>query len=119
MSPVKIPSDDDKKLTFSRLQRHAKKHYLRRGVKEIRGHFKGNHLFLEVVKEAKGGLIGRLFKMGDVRGVGRLARLEYLGPNKWKFLIHDYDVGKYITHKSFREGTVEECLDAAAKAFSL
>ncbi len=116
MPPVKIPSDQDKELTESRLQRHSKK-YCKRGVKEIRGRFKGNHLFLEVVKEAKGGFIGRIFKMGDVRGVGKLARLEFLGPNSWKFLIYKYDMQKYTTHSKFKQGTIEDCVDAAAEAF--
>jgi hypothetical protein len=118
MSPQSTISREDQKLTLSRLNRHAKKHYVRkRGVKEIRAHFKGNLLFLEVVKEAKEGLVGRVFRMGTVRGVARLARLEYLGPNKWRFLIYDYDMNKYTTHQNLREGTIEECLDAAGKVY--
>ncbi len=118
MSPVSIPSDENKKLTLSRLETHAKKHYIgRQGVKEIRGHFKGNHLFLEVVKEEKEGLVGRIFKMGSVRGIARLARLEYLGPNKWRFLIYKSDIQKYSNYRDLQEGTIEDCLDAAAKVY--
>jgi hypothetical protein len=102
---------------LSRLKTHSKKFVGKRGVKEIRAHFQGNHMFLQVVKEAKGGLIGRLFGMGEVRGVGRLARLEYLGPNKWKFLIYKYDTQKYAPYSDLKEGTIEECLDAAARVF--
>ena len=118
MSPVKIPSPENQKLALSRLQAHAKKRYIgRQGVKEIRAHFKGNALFLEVVKEAKEGLVGRVFKMGTVRGVARLARLEFLSPNKWKFLIYKGDIQKYTNHRDLREGTIEECLDVAAKVY--
>ena len=86
-------------------------------MKEIRAHFKGNALFLEVVKEAKEGLVGRVFKMGTVRGVARLARLEFLGPNKWKFLIYKSDIQKYTNYKGLQEGTIEDCLDAAAEVY--
>jgi len=104
--------------TLSRLKTHSKKYVSkRRGVKEIRANFKGNHLFLQVVKEAKGGLIGRMFGMGEVRGIGRLARLEYLGPNKWKFLIFNYETNKYTPYSQLKEGSIEECLDAAARIF--
>jgi len=103
--------------TLSRLKNHAKKYQGRGGVKEIRGRFKGNYLFLQVVKEAKGGLIGRMFGMGEVRGVGRMARLEYLGPNKWKFLIYKYETEKYAPYPDLKEGTIEDCLDAAARVY--
>ncbi len=103
---------------MKRLKTHAKNNYEgRRDVTEVRGHFKGNHLFLEVVKEEKGGLVGRVFKMGSVRGIGRLARLEYLGPNKWKFLIYKPDKKLYGPYPDFSEGTIEECLDAAAAVY--
>ena len=105
--------------TLNRLKTHAKKYVGKKGVKEIRASFKGNHLFLQVVKEAKGGLVGRMFGMGEVRGVGRLARLEYLGPNKWKFLIYKYETEKYGPFPNFKEGTIEECLDAAATVYLL
>jgi len=104
---------------LTRLQAHAKKYVGKRGIKEIRGIIKGNHLFLQVVKEAKGGLIGRMFGMGEVRGVGRLARLEYLGPNKWKFLIYKYETEKYGPYPDLQEGTIEDCLDAAARVYLL
>jgi hypothetical protein len=102
---------------LSRLKTHSKKYTGRRGVKEIRGHFQGNHLFLQVVKEAKSGFIGRMFGMGEVRGVGRLARLEYLGLNKWKFLIYKYETEKYGPYPDLVEGTIEDCLDAAARVY--
>ena len=113
-----IPSPEVQEGTLRRLKAHADRHYVkRRGVAEIRGKFRGNHLFLEVVKEAKGGLVGRMFKMGSVRGIGRLARLEYLGPNKWKFLIYKSDREKYGQCPELLEGTIEECLDAAARVY--
>ena len=118
MAPVRIPTAENKELALSRLQRHAKKNHLgKRGFKEIRTHFKGNHLFLEGVTEVKSGLAGRIFRMGNVRGVAKLARLEFLGPNKWKLLIYQSEIQKYGPPKSRSEGTVVECLDAVAQAF--
>ena len=113
-----LPSPKIQEGTLQRLKTHAKKKYVgKKGIKEIRGQFKGNHLFLHVVKEEKGGLIGRVFRMGTVRGIGRLARLDYMGPNKWKFLIYKYEKQKYAPYPEFSEGTVEECLDAAARVY--
>ena len=113
-----IPSPEVQEGALKRLREHARRHYVgKRGVVEIRGKPKGNYLFLEVVKEEKGGVVGRMFKMGSVRGIGRLARLEYLGPNKWKFLIYKPDKKKYGPYYEFHEGTVEECLDAAARVY--
>lgn len=104
--------------TLSRLKTHAKKKYIgKKGIKEIRANFKGNHLFLQVVKEERGGFIGRMFKMDTVRGVGRLARLEYLGPNKWKFLIYKSDVNTYAPFHEFHGGPIEDCLDAVARVY--
>jgi hypothetical protein len=74
-------------------------------------------MFLQVVKEAKGGLIGKMFGMGEVRGIGRLARPEYLGPNKWKFLIYKPETEKYGPYGDLAEGTIEDCLDAAARVY--
>ena len=112
-----LPSPKVQDGTLQRLKAHAKKYQGKRGVKEIRGRFKGNHLFLQVVKEAKGGLFGRMFGMGEVRGFGRLARLEYLGPNKWKFLIYKYETEKYAPYRELQEGSIEQCLDAAAQVY--
>lgn len=112
-----LPSASTQEGTLRRLKLHAHRFVGRRGIKEIRGRFKGNYLFLQVVKEEKGGLIGRMFGMGTVRGIGRLARLEYLGPNKWKFLIYKYDTEKYAPYSDLHEGTIEECLDAAARVY--
>lgn len=112
-----LPSPKVQEGTLTRLKAHSKKYVGKQGVKEIRGRFKGNHLFLQVVKEAKSGLIGRMFGMGEVRGVGRLARLEYLGPNKWKFLIYKHETEKYGPYPEFKEGSIEECLDAAARVY--
>ncbi len=55
--------------------------------------------------------------MGTVRGVARLARLDYLGPNKWKFLIYKSDKKVYGPYGALQEGTIEECLDAAADVY--
>ena len=115
---MQIPSPSTVDGALTRLKRHAAK-YTRRGVSEIRANVKANMMFLEVVKEAKSGLVGRVFGVGNVRGVGKMARLEYLGPNKWRLLIYKSDVNKYGPHPNFSEGTIEECLDAAAGIFSL
>ena len=113
---MQMPSPGAQQTAISALKKHAKK-YRRRGVSEFRGHFKANMLFVEVVKEAKSGLVGRVFGMGSVKGVGRLGRLEYLGPNKWKLLIYKFDAKKYGPHPRFNEGTLEACVDAAADIF--
>ena len=116
--PVRIPSPQDIDLTEKRLQTHAKKHFIGKyGVKEIRARFKNNFMLLEVIKHEKEGLVGKLFKMGSVKTVGKLARLEFQGPNKWKFFIYNYDNNRYESHKSMREGNIEDCLDLAAKVF--
>lgn len=112
-----IPPPKVQQETLDRLQTHAKKYVKKKGIKEIRGKFQGNHLFLQVVKEEKGGLAGKLFKMGSVLGIGRLARLDYLGPNKWRFLIYKHDIKKYGQFPHFDKGTVEECLDEAASIY--
>jgi len=118
MAPLEMPSPSDVDITRNRLQTHATRLYVGlNGVSEIRGRFKENLLFLEVVKEESPGIGGLLFKRKIVRGVGKLARLEYLGPNKWKFLIYDGTVKKYVTSHDLQEGTIEECLDAAAKVY--
>jgi hypothetical protein len=89
---MNLPSPSVQDGAMVRLQAHAKERFVgKNGVKEIRGTFKTNHLFLEVVKEEKGGLVGKMFGGETVRGVGRLARLDYLGPNKWKLLIYKPD----------------------------
>lgn len=120
MSPVRFPSEQDKQLTLSRLQSHARTRYIGKGgVKEIRGRFKSNALFLEAVKEARSGFVGRMFRIGSVKGIGKLARLEFQGPNKWKFFIYSYENQRYESYKPLREGTIEECLDAAAEVFLL
>lgn len=110
------PSPNVQANALEALKKHSKR-YRRKGVSEFRGHFKANLLFVEVVKEAKSGLVGRIFGIGNVRGVGRLARLEYLGPNKWKLLIFKYDSNKYGSHPRFTEGTLEACVDAAAEIY--
>jgi hypothetical protein len=119
MPAPRTPSPQDQTLALSRVQTHAKQsRYIgKKGVKEIRGHVKGSHLYLEAIKQAKEGLVGRIFKMGSTTGIARLARLEFLGPNKWKFLIYDHESGKYVTYPQLREGTIEECLDAVAKVY--
>ena len=113
---MQMPSPGAQQTALSALKNHAR-NYRRRGISEFRGHFKANMLFVEVVKEAKSGLVGRVFGMGNVKGVGRIARLEFLGPNKWKLLIYKYDSKKYGPHPRFNEGTLEACVDAAAEVF--
>ena len=115
---VRIPSPDNLNLAKKRLETHALKYYVgRKGVKEIRAQTKNNFMILEVVKEAREGLVGRLFSMGSVKAVGKMARLEFQGPNKWKFFIYNHDKQRFESYKNLREGTVEQCLDAAAKVF--
>ena len=80
-------------------------------------HFKSNALTLEVVKEAKEGVVGRIFKKGSAQGVGKLARMEYLGPDKWKFFMYNYEAHRFETYRELREGTVEECMEAVGKLF--
>ena len=118
--PIRIPTPDNIELTQKRIQTHAKKNFIgRRGVKEIRATFKNNFVIIEVVKEAKEGITGRLFGISKLRGVAKLARCEFQGPNKWKFFIYSYENSRYETYKAFREGTIEDCLDTAGKVFSL
>ena len=116
--PVRIPSPQDIDLTEKRLQTHAKKHFVGKyGVKEIRARFKNNFMLLEVIKHQKEGMFGKMFNMGSVKTVGKLARLVFQGPNKWKFFIYNYDNNRYESYKDLREGTIEDCLDLAAKVF--
>lgn len=114
-----LPTPQIQEGVLTRLKIYSRKYVGRNGVKEIRGRFKGNHLFLQVVKEEKGGLVGRVFGMGSVRGIGRLARLEYLGPNKWKLLIYKSETNKYAPYSDLQEGSIEECMDAIARVFLL
>lgn len=113
---MNLPSKSDKQLTLNRLDRHKTK-YTKRGIKDIRARFKANFMFLEVVKGEKSGIFGKFLGTKSVSGIGKIARLEFLGRNKWKLLIYKYDVKKYAPHPSFTEGTVEECLDATATVF--
>lgn len=113
---MNIPNESDKQLTLSRFDRHKKK-YLKRGITDIRTRFKGNLMFLEVVKEQKSGMFGKFLGTKTVRGVGKIGRLEYLGPNKWKLLIYKHDANKYGPHPTFQGGTIEECIDAIAGVF--
>ena len=116
LKSMNIPSENDKQMTLKRLNQHKKK-YSRKGITDIRVRWKGNYMFLDAVKENKSGLFGNLFGNKTVRGVGKVARLEFLGPNKWKLLIYKLDVNKYGPHPRFNEGTVEQCLDATAEIF--
>jgi hypothetical protein len=113
---MNIPSESDKQMTLNRLDRHKTK-YTRRDVTDIRARFRGNFMFLEVVKEQKSGLFGKVLGQKTVRGIGKLARLEFMGPNKWKLLIYRHDSNKYAPHPHFTDGTVEQCLDAVAEMF--
>ena len=118
MPPARFPSPENMELAENRLRAHANKCYIGvNGVTDIRGRFKENYLYLEVVKEKPSGIGGMFLKKNVVRGVGKLARLEFLGPNKWKFLIYDSVTKKYVSYPNFEEGTIEECLDAAARVF--
>jgi len=118
MSSTQFPNIENQQLTLNRLKYHAEQHYVgQRGVQEIRGYFRNQYLFLEAVM-ADQGMVGRFFRKATLkRGVGKLARLEYEGPNKWKFLIYKFDVEKYGPHPQFQEGTIEECLDIAARVY--
>ena len=118
MSPVAIPTPENVDIAKKRIQRYAKKNFIGRGgVKDIRIHFKTNALTLEALKIAKEGLVGRIFRMGSVQGVGKLARLEYQGPDKWKFFMYSYENQRYETYHELRQGTVEECLAAVGKLY--
>ena len=111
-------SPEHMEITLHRLQAHARRYYVGiNGITEIRGRFRDNYLFLEVVKEKPPGIGALLFKKQVVRGVGKLARLEYMGPNRWKILLYDSTVNKYVTYPPFREGTIEECLDAVGRVY--
>lgn len=115
---MNLPSPSVQNGTMTRLQAHVKKRFLgKNGVKEIRGIYKANHLFLEVVKEESSGLMGKMFGGGSIRGIGRLARLDYLGPNKWKLLIYKPDINKYGPYSQLAEGSIEECLDAVGDIY--
>lgn len=83
-------------------------------MRDIRVHYSGNHLYLEAIKQAKGGLVGRIFGMGSTTGIARLARLEFVAGDGWRFLIYDHDSANYTTYQQLPEGTIEECLDAVA-----
>ena len=113
---MNIPSENDKQMTLTRLDRHKKK-YKRKGISDLRTRWKGNHMFVDVVKEEKTGMFGKFLGTKTVRGVGKAARLEFLGPNKWRLLIYKSNTNKYGPHPNFKEGTVEECLDAAVEFF--
>jgi len=115
---MNLPSIEVQNGTMHRLNAYAKKRFIgKRGIKDVRGTFKANHLFLEVVKEESSGLLGRFMGTATVRGAGRLARLDYLGPNKWKFLIYKADINKYGPYSQFSEGTIEECLEAVGDIY--
>tara|TARA_B110000116_G_C16409159_1_gene391001 strand:+ start:252 stop:596 length:345 start_codon:yes stop_codon:yes gene_type:complete len=113
---MNIPSENVKQMTLSRLNRHKKK-FKRKGISDLRVRWKGNLLFVDVVKEEKSGMFGKFLGNNTVRGVGKVARLEFMGPNKWKLLIYKVAVKKYGPHPNFKGGTVEQCLDATADVF--
>lgn len=113
---MNIPSDNDKQLTLARLNRH-KENFRGKGITDLRVRWKGNYMFVDVVKEEKSGMFGKFLGENTVRGVGKVARLEFLGPNIWKLLIYKVDINKYGPHPNFNEGTVEQCLDATADIF--
>ena len=75
-------------------------------------------MFVDFVKEEKSGMFGKFLGKRTLRGVGKVARLEFQGPNKWKLLIYKIDTNKYGPHPNFTVGTVEQCLDATAGVFS-
>ena len=113
---MNIPNENDKQLTLIRLNRH-KKNFSRKGITDLRVRWKGNYLFVDVVKEEKSGMFGKFLGENTVRGIGKVARLEFVGPNIWKLLIYKVDINKYGPHPNFNEGTVEQCLDATADIF--
>ena len=65
---MNLPTEDQKQLTLTRLQRHVEHLKLkRRGIDSIRANFKGQFLFLEAVKEEKSGLLGRVLGTASSR----------------------------------------------------
>ena len=113
---MQMPSPGAQQTALETLKNHARK-YRRRGISEFWGHFKANMLFVYVVKEAKSGLVGKVFGMSNVKGVGRLARLEYLNPDKWKLLIFKFGSKKYGPHPTFKERRIEKYVDATADIY--
>lgn len=118
MPSTQVPNIENQQRTLKRLKYHAEQNYIgKRGVQGVRGYFKNQYLFLEAVI-ADRGVAGRFFKKAALRrGVGKLARLEYEGPDKWRFLIYEPDIDKYGPYPQFQEGTIEECLDVAARVY--
>ena len=116
---MNIPTDNQLQTAVSRLQRHAKGLKLRRkGIKEIRTRHNGPYLFLDLVKEEKSGLVGRMFGMGSMRGVAKVGRLEFLGPNKWRPLYYKADTQKYASRREFQNGPIEACVEAVLAVFA-
>ena len=114
---MNIPTEDQKRMTLSRLQRHVEHLKLRRRGVEIRTNFKGQFLFLEAVQQAKSGLLGRVLGTASLKGVAKIGRLEFLGSNLWRPLIFKSDTNKYGPHSAVSEGTIEECLAGVVKVF--
>lgn len=117
MPPERTPSGAEKDRALQQVASYSKKVRRKGGLKEVRGLFRGNLLYLEGVKEAKEGLVGRVFGMSKVRGVAKLARLEYRGNGKWLFLYYDASAQKYRNHPSLREGSLDDCFSTLSRVF--
>lgn len=117
MSPERTPSGAEKDKILAQLNTYSRKVRRRGGLKELRGMFRGNLFYIEGVKEAKEGLVGRMFGMSKVRGIARLARMEYRGSGKWLFLYYDASDQKYRNHPSMREGSLDQCFEVLTKVF--
>ena len=84
---MNLPTEDQKQMTLSRIQRHVEQLKLKRRGVEIRTSFKGQFLFLEAVKQEKSGLLGRVMGTASLKGVAKFARLDFLGPDRWRPLM--------------------------------
>jgi hypothetical protein len=69
---MNITSDNDKQMTLSRLDRQKGK-YKRKGISDLRVRWKGNYMFVDVVKEEKSGMFGKFLGNKTVRGIGKVA----------------------------------------------
>jgi hypothetical protein len=113
----RVPTAADKDKALAQLLTYSKKVRQKGGLKEVRGLFRGNLFYIEGVKEAKEGLIGRVMGMKKVRGIAKLARMEYQGGGKWLFLYYDASDQKYRNHPSMRDGSMDQCLATLTKVF--
>ena len=114
---MNIPTEDQKRMTLSRLQRHVEHLKLRRRGVEIVRISKASFSSWRRFQQAKSGLLGRVLGTASLKGVAKIGRLEFLGPNLWRPLIFKSDTNKYGPHSAVSEGTIEECLAGVVKVF--